>query len=53
MVQTFQEIIAKDIVTLLRERQLVNSVMDKAGFQQIAGIATGITTINEALDMTV
>jgi len=53
VIQTFRDATAKHVVTLLRERQLVDCVMNEASFQQVAGIATSVTAVNEAFNMAV
>lgn len=40
--------VTKDVVALLREGDLVDSVADEAGFQQVAGILAGLPPVGEA-----
>ena len=43
----------EDVVALLGECQFVNSVVNESSFQQVTRIATGITSVNEALHVAV
>lgn len=45
--------VAKDVVALLREGDLVDSVADETGFQQVAGILAGLSTVGEAFHIVV
>ena len=44
---------SKDVVALFGERELVDSVVNKAGFQQVARVAPGVAPVHEAFYVTV
>lgn len=43
--------VSKDVIALFREGDLVDSVSDVAGLQQVAGIFTGFSTIGKPFDV--
>lgn len=45
--------VSEDVVALLREGDLVDSVADEACFQQVAGILAGLPPVSEAFDIVV
>lgn len=45
--------VAEDIVALLGESDLVDSVADEAGFQQVAGILAGLSPVSKAFHVVV
>lgn len=45
--------VAKDVVALLGEGDLVDSVADETGLQQVAGILAGLSTVGEAFHIVV
>lgn len=45
--------VTEDVVALLGEGDLVDSVADEAGFQQVAGIFAGLSPVSEAFHVVV
>lgn len=45
--------VAEDVVALLREGDLVDSVADEAGLQQVAGVFAGLSPVSEAFHVVV
>ena len=43
--------VSKDVVTLFRERDLVDCVADKAMLEHEGGVLPGVTTIDETLNI--
>lgn len=43
--------VSKDVVTLFREGDLVDSVSDVASFQQVAGVFTGLSAIRKPFNV--
>lgn len=45
--------VAEDVIALLGEGDLVDSVADEAGFEQVAGILAGLSPVSEAFHVVV
>lgn len=43
--------VSKDVVTLFREGDLVDSVSDVAGLQQVAGVFTGFSAVGKPFNV--